>query len=58
MYQQPIQVNDMTIDNIQEFTYVYLGSKMTVDENVEMEVKERTRKARHAYQVKHGSHVK
>ena len=47
--QQPIQINDMDIDDIQEFTY--LGSKMTVYGNVEMEVKERFRKARHEFSL-------
>ena len=47
--QHPIQINDMDVDDVQEF--VYLGSKMTVDGNVKMEVKERIRKARHAFSL-------
>ena len=39
----------MDVDDVQEF--IYLGSKMTVDGNVEMEVKERIRKARHAFSL-------
>ena len=46
---QPIQIYDMDVDDVQEFTY--LGSKMTVDGNVEVEVKERIRKARHAFSL-------
>ena len=33
--QQPIQIYDIDIDDVQEFTY--LGSNITVDGNVEME---------------------
>ena len=47
--QQPIQINDMDADDVQEF--IYLGFKMTVDGNVEMEMKERIRKARHAFSL-------
>ena len=47
----------MDVDDIQEFTYP--GSKMTVDGNVEMEEKERIRKARHAFSLlsRHGSRI-
>ena len=41
--QQLIQIYDMDKDDVQEFTH--LGSKMFVDGNVEMEVKEMIRKA-------------
>ena len=46
---QPIQIYDKDVDDVQEFTY--LGSKMTVDGNVEVEVKERIRKARHVFSL-------
>ena len=47
--QQPIQIYGEDIDDVQDFTY--LGSKMTADGNVEIEVKVRIRKARHAFSL-------
>ena len=43
--QQPIQIYQEDIEDVQEFTY--LGSKMTVNGDVEAEIKVRIRKARH-----------
>ena len=56
--QQPIQIYDMDIDFVHEFTY--LGSKMTVDGNVEMGVEKRIRRPQMhlMYLRRHGSRVK
>ena len=47
--QQPIQIYQEDIEDVQEFTY--LGSKMTVNGDVEAEIKVRIRKARHAFSL-------
>ena len=47
--QQPIQIYDRDIDHIQEF--IYLGSKMTVDGYMKIEVKEIIIKARHVFSL-------